>query len=71
MVEGTKDYYSYNDVARKGSTRSCRAQQAQRMRLGGLVASGALGQFRVAKEIEEEDVSRFSAFEDCGQWTEE
>jgi len=36
-----------------------------------LVASGALGQFRVAKEIQEEDISRFSAFEDCDQWTEE
>jgi len=35
IVEGTKDYYSYNDVARKGSMRSCRAQQAQRMRPRG------------------------------------
>ena len=34
-----------------------------------LVASGALNQFRVAKEIEEEDVSHFTAFENCDQWT--
>jgi Reverse transcriptase (RNA-dependent DNA polymerase)/Endonuclease-reverse transcriptase len=36
-----------------------------------LIASGALGQFRVAKEIKEEDISRFTAFEDCNQWKEE
>jgi len=35
-----------------------------------LVASGVLNQFRVAREIEEEDDSQFTAFEDCDQWME-